>query len=155
SWFGLALSPEQDRVWWAGGGANLVHTFDLNEQKLKRTSKPGVDPAKLTAEEKAKLKEFKSGLLLDAKKGLLYSLDINKASLAVVDVKDDHKVKTAELEGRPYDLVLSHNGAQLYVSDWAGRQLLAVDTKSLRTVARIPVGEHPNQLVLHPKDDRL
>ena len=59
------------------------------------------------------------------------------------------------LEGRPYDIVLGRNGAQLYVSDWANRQILAIDTDSLRVVARIPVGEHPNQIVMHPKDDRL
>src|SRR5262249_32956221 len=64
-------------------------------------------------------------------------------------------IKTAALEGRPYDLILGRNGAQLYISDWANRQILAVDTDNLRIVARIPVGEHPNQLALHPKDDRL
>ena len=57
--------------------------------------------------------------------------------------------------GRPYDVVRGRNGVLLYVSDWAGRAVLAVDPKSLRVVAKIPVGEHPNQMVLHPKDDRL
>src|SRR5262249_5471123 len=33
--------------------------------------------------------------------------------------------------------------------------VLAVDPETLRTVARISIGEHPNQLALHPKDDRL
>src|SRR5262245_61617891 len=37
SWFGLALSPEQDKVWWSGGG-NPLHTFDLRDGKLTRTS---------------------------------------------------------------------------------------------------------------------
>jgi YVTN family beta-propeller protein len=158
SWFGLALSPKEDRVWWSGGGANMLHTFDLTDHKLTRTSKDEIDTSKLSAEERAALakqREFKCGVLLDPKKDVLYSLDINKASLAVAKVKDGSTVKTAELEGRPYDLVVGRNGAQLYVSDWANRQLLTVDTDSMRVVARIPVGEHPNQLVLHPKDDRL
>jgi YVTN family beta-propeller protein len=55
---------------------------------------------------------------------------------------------------RPYDVALARNGL-LYVSDWAERVVLVVDPQSLRTVSRIPVGEHPNQIVLHPKDDRL
>jgi YVTN family beta-propeller protein len=146
SWFGLATTPAQDRVWWSGGGANQLHVFDLKDNKLTHTSDERVNPDKQ--------KEFKSGILLNPKKDLLYSLDINKASLAVYSLKDG-KTKAGELEGRPYDLVLGHNGAQLYVSDWANRQILAVDTESLRIVARIAVGEHPNQLVLHPKDDRL
>jgi YVTN family beta-propeller protein len=158
SWFGLVLSPKQDRVWWAGGGANMLHTFDLKDGKLTRTSKDEIDPAKLSAEEKAALakqKEFKSGILLDPKRDLLYSLDINKSSLAVVSTKDGSTTKTIELEGRPYDIVTGRNGAQLYVSDWAGRQLLVVDAETLKLAARIAVGEHPNQMALHPKDDRL
>jgi YVTN family beta-propeller protein len=33
--------------------------------------------------------------------------------------------------------------------------VLAVDPEALRIVARIPVGEHPNQMAAHPTDDRL
>src|SRR5258708_2722203 len=38
SWFGLAVSPGEDHIWWAGGGANMLHTFDLKDKKLTRTS---------------------------------------------------------------------------------------------------------------------
>ena len=148
SWFGLATTPAQDRVWWSGGGADQLHTFDLKDGKLSRTSDE-------TAGHRPGEKDFKSGISPRCEEGLLYSLDINKATLAVIGLKEGRTIKTAELEGRPYDLVLSRNGAQLYVSDWAGRQVLVVDTDSLKIVARIPVGEHPNQMVLHPKDDRL
>lgn len=55
---------------------------------------------------------------------------------------------------RPYDVVRGRNGT-VYVSDWADRCVLAVDAETLRTVGRITVGEHPNQLALHPEDDRL
>ena len=27
SWFGLAASPRFDRLWWSGGGANVVYSF--------------------------------------------------------------------------------------------------------------------------------
>src|SRR5205814_7494023 len=64
-------------------------------------------------------------------------------------------LKKAACGGRPYDVALGRNGALLYVSDWAGRAVLAVSPDDLRTVAKIHVGEHPNQLATHPKDDRL
>src|SRR5207248_2803154 len=67
---------------------------------------------------------------------------------------DGKEVKKLSTGGRPYDVVQARNGL-LYVSDWAGRQVFAVDPGQLRTIARIGVGEHPNQLTLHPKDDRL
>src|SRR5207245_9386721 len=63
--------------------------------------------------------------------------------------------KPVAIGGRPYDVVLARNRSRLYVSDWAHRTVLALDPDDLRVVARIPVGEHPNQLTLHPRDDRL
>jgi YVTN family beta-propeller protein len=162
SWFGLVLSPEQDKIWWSGGGADLLHIFDLHEGKLKRTSKAEVDPAKLSKEELEQLKKelekerpFKSGLTLDAKTHTLYSLNINAGTITALNLKDGTWGKPVAIGGRPYDVVLARNGSRLYVSDWAGRTLLALDPKDLRIVARIPVGEHPNQVALHPKDDRL
>ena len=50
---------------------------------------------------------------------------------------------------------MSRNGEQLFVSDWAGRVVRVLDPGDLRTVARIAVGEHPNQIAVHPKDDRI
>ncbi len=52
-------------------------------------------------------------------------------------------------------MVLARNGSRLYVSDWASRTVLALDPVELRTMARIAVGEHPNQIAVHPEDDRL
>lgn len=40
SWFGLALAPEGDRVWWSGGGGNVLHAFRLADRHLSRTSGP-------------------------------------------------------------------------------------------------------------------
>src|SRR5262249_5927765 len=56
---------------------------------------------------------------------------------------------------RPYDVVLAADGARLYISDWAQQTVLVLDPDELRIVAKIPVGEHPNQLAVHPRDDRL
>jgi YVTN family beta-propeller protein len=159
SWFGLAISPEEDKVWWSGGGAARLHTFDLKDGRLTLTSSAEPDPAKLSADEQAKLKApqhpFRSGVLLDAPGKKLYSLDINAGTISAIDLKDGGSSKTVSCGGRPYDVVLTRNRALLYVSDWAGRVVLALNPQDLRTIARIAVGEHPNQMAVHPKDDRL
>jgi YVTN family beta-propeller protein len=162
SWFGLALSPEEDRVWWSGGGADMLHTFDLKDGNLTRTSKTEIDPSKLSKEERDKLKEemakqkaFKSGLLLDAKREKLYSLDIDAGTITAVDLKTGEAGKPGPCGKRPYDVAMGRSGVQLFVSDWADRCVLVLDRDELRTVARIPVGEHPNQIAVHPKDDRI
>ena len=47
SWFGLAADRAQGRVWWSGGGANVLHTYDVKNGKLTRTETVDArDPSK-------------------------------------------------------------------------------------------------------------
>ncbi len=156
SWFGLAMTPDEKRLWWSGGGAGMLHSYDLNDLKLNRTGveEPPPPTRENRKEAAAKNNSFKSGLLLDSGSRTLFSLDTNAGTIDAVDL-ESATTRIGKLGGRPYDVVRERNGAQLYVSDWAGRTVLAVDPKTLRVVARIPVGEHPNQMAVHPKDDRL
>ena len=162
SWFGLAVSANEDKVWWAGGGTGSLHTFDFKDGKFARTSTKEVDPTTLKPEEVLKLaeelkgnKSFKSGLCVDEKRGVLYSLDINVGTITALKLGGETKPRVGTLGGRPYDVLVGPGGHLLYVSDWSRRQVLVVDPDELRVVAKIPVGEHPNQLALHPKDGRL
>jgi YVTN family beta-propeller protein len=148
SWFGLALSAAQDKVWWSGGGADMLHTFQLRDGKLVRTSKPEAKRSTATH-------NFRSGLALDARRQTVYSLDINRSTITAINLKDGTAGKCAPCGSRPYDVVVAPNGTQLYVSDWAQRTIRVVDPESLRTVAKIPVGDHPNQIAVHPRDARV
>jgi YVTN family beta-propeller protein len=160
SWFGLAVAADGGTVCWSGGGAAMLHTFSLQSGKLKRTSPDEPETAKLPKKEVAALKEkltqgFRSGLWLDDKDGRVYSLHINQGGIAAIDLKTGTAGPVAKIGGRPYDVAMSRSRTQLFISDWAGRCVLVLDPKELRVVAKIPVGEHPNQLATHPKDDRL
>ncbi|HKB00775.1 MAG TPA: beta-propeller fold lactonase family protein [Gemmataceae bacterium] len=158
SWYGLALDKQEAKVWWSGGGYGKLHTFDLTDGKLTLTSP--LDPAprkeptpKAGAKAAPVSKEFRSGLFLDEARGVLYALGINTGELTATSLTDG-TAKTAAIGGRPYDILLGPRGHQLYVSDWAGRQVLVIDPAELRVVRKVPVGEHPNQMALH-KDGRL
>jgi YVTN family beta-propeller protein len=157
SWFGLALAPAEGCIWWSGGGAGMLHCFTLADGKLTRTSPDEPEPEGKKKKAKAKAGDagFKSGLLLDAKANLLYSLNINQGTICAIDLKMGAAGPAVSLGGRPYDVAMSHNRAQLFVSDWAHRTILVLDPRELRVVNKIAVGEHPNQLALHPRDDRL
>jgi YVTN family beta-propeller protein len=98
---------------------------------------------------------FRSGLLHDAETDTLYSLEINNGTLTEIPLSGAKMVRKSPCGQRPYDIVRGRGGKLLYVSDWAARAVLAVDAKELRVVAKIAVGEHPNQMAVHPKDDRL
>ncbi|MBO0699062.1 MAG: beta-propeller fold lactonase family protein, partial [Zavarzinella sp.] len=183
SWYGLALDKAEAKVWWSGGGYGKLHTFDLKGGQLMRTSPPDPEPRKENARprkgaakagpdadpapkkdaakadadaEPAPKKEptarpFPSGICLDEARGVLYSLSINSGELSVVNPKVG-TAKTVTLGGRPYDVVVGAH--QVFVSDWAGRQVFVIDPAELRVIRKIPVGEHPNQMALH-KDGRL
>src|SRR5262249_14424088 len=155
SWYGLALDKAEAKVWWSGGGYGKLHTFDLKDSKLAATSGAEPEPKKeprakkVDPEDPQPTQPFPSGLFLDESKGLLYSLLINSGELAIHNLKDD-SAKKVTIGGRPYDIVLGPGGHQLFVSDWAGRQVLVIDPAELRVVRKIGVGEHPNQMALHP-----
>jgi len=171
SWFGLALDEKTGGIWWSGGGSDLIHTYDLKGKSLTRTSEPEPAPPSRergNAKAKAKTKErtkrepaapkhFRSGLALDHESKTLYTLDIDAATITAkpLDSSSERKPATGPVGIRPYDVAIGRNGHQLYVSDWAGRMVLALNPTDLRVVAKIPVGEHPNQIAVHPKDDRI
>jgi YVTN family beta-propeller protein len=170
SWFGLATDGA-GRFWWSGGGDAALHAFQWSEGKLN--SLPGLPTAPNGSDPNATPLGFRTGVCYDPNSQNLFSLTILGRSDAKTFPAVDGSIeesrggvisrihpggepgeRKAACGKRPYDVVLARNGL-LYVSDWADRRLLAVDPESLRTVARVSVGEHPNQIVLHPADDRL
>ncbi len=158
SWFGLAHDPATDRLWWAGGGNGMIHNYTLKGRELTRTGAADPDSSAMTKADRvaaAKRKTFKGGLTFDPATKILYSLDVDAGTIAAIDTTGQAAERTASIGGRPYDLAVSRNGSRLYVSDWAGSVVLALDPTDLHVVARIGVGEHPNQIARHPKDDRL
>ncbi|MCY2985087.1 MAG: bifunctional YncE family protein/alkaline phosphatase family protein [Planctomycetota bacterium] len=161
SWFGLAMSADEQKLIWSGGGAGQLHTFEIADGKLTRTSEKEPDVRSMKREEAAALKaqlvkekSFRGGLCLDEQRQCVYSLKINAGKLAVIPFGGE-EAKELDLGGRPYDVQLSPRNGLLYISDWSERRIVVVDPVLFRVVARIPVGEHPNQIAFHPTDDRL
>jgi YVTN family beta-propeller protein len=171
SWFGLALDPATGRLWWSGGGDAVLYGFSWVGSKLdpRESYPPTAEPGAAATENPPA--GFRTGVYFDSKGGALYSLTVlakgGNKSFAWGDASQDVATggaisrvgkgtgdMSAPCGRRPYDVLMGRNGL-LYVSDWADRAVLVVDPESLRTIGRIPVGEHPNQMVLHPKDDRL
>lgn len=169
SWFGLEVSPDGTTAWWSGGGEGRTLRFGIDGDTLTWQSTPSPQPLRLSLPEIEKLKErysstgFRGGLCLDPQRRLLYCLETNAGRLVaepLADV-DGGEAFTAgsraplSLGGRPYDVQLGASGRLLYVSDWAGGHLVVVDAEGWRIVDTIPVGEHPNQIVLSPDGRRL
>jgi YVTN family beta-propeller protein len=160
SWFGLAGDLQAGKLWWSGGGAGVIHNFDINGTRLERTGAPEPIAARKGDVKKddvpsSVVAKFSSGLALDAESGTLYSLDVGDGQIIALDRATGEVRKKAAIGGRPYDVVMARNRTRLYVSDWSGSRVLVLDPAELRVVDSIAVGEHPNQMVLHPTDGRL
>jgi len=159
SWFGLALDEPSGKVWWSGGGSDLINTFEIKAKSLTQTDEPSPQPRERskTKGDRGEPRPFRSGLTLDKEHKTLYTLDIAMGTITMKPLGSapDRKPLTAKVGVRPYDVAFSQNGRQLYVSDWASRLVLTVDPTDLRIVSKIAVGEHPNQIAVHPKDDRI
>jgi YVTN family beta-propeller protein len=152
SWFGLAAAPAGEQIWWSGGGGGALHRFRLGDRRLVRTSDPEPESSPAKTRQRG---HFRAGLALDPERKFLYSLDVEAGTIMALDLATQKEVKSAPAGSRPYDVALARNGTQLFVSDWARRVVRVLDPADLRTVARIAVGEHPNQIAVHPRDDRL
>ncbi len=172
SWFGLAMDPEAGKVWWSGGGGDRIHAFDLKGHELTRDQSLGharrappknelpkdANQGKVDVNVKPEApmprpdpNKFKAGLAFDPASRTLYSLDIDAGTITAIDTTGKKPDRTAKVGERPYDVAIARNGKMLYVSDWIGRAVLAVSPEDLRVVASIGVGEHPNQIAVHPR----
>ncbi len=174
TWFGLAKENSSGRLWWSGGGSSVLHQYTWKDGKLEAGSDfpPALKPGE-AAPPDAPPTGFRTGMCLDQESGVLYSLTILPkgdgksfawgdattdkglgGAITLLQTRDGNKTVSQKCGKRPYDVVLARNGL-LYVSDWADRRVLVVEPQTLKTIGRISVGEHPNQLALHPQDNRL
>ena len=94
-------------------------------------------------------------MALDSHRKRLYSLDVDAGIITTIDLATEKEIQSEAAGARPYDVAVARNGSRLYVSEWAGRVVRVLDPVDLRTVARITVGDHPNQIAIHPQDDRI
>jgi YVTN family beta-propeller protein len=159
SWFGLAMTPDEKRLWWSGGGSGLLYSFELqNGEIVALQDEPTTvkaDGASKKGKPAGQRGEFKSGVAIDAEKQVIYSLEINAGKILALSVKDGSILQSTSCGKRPYDVALSRDRSHLYVSDWAGRCLYVLNPGDFAVMAKIPVGEHPNQVAVHPTDGRI
>ncbi|HYK52688.1 MAG TPA: bifunctional YncE family protein/alkaline phosphatase family protein, partial [Candidatus Eremiobacteraceae bacterium] len=62
---------------------------------------------------------------------------------------------TAPTGPEPLAVVLSADGSQAYVSDWAGSSIAVIDTKTGKPARSIDVADHPNALLLSSDGAKL
>ena len=145
SWYGLKFSSNDKKLYVSGGNDNVILGYDLINNKLKLADT-------ITLGKKWPNRISPAGFDIDEKKELLYVVTKDNNSLYVVDLKTKKIKKQLPLGGEGFTCVLSQDLKELYVSCWGCEKLLVYDTAKEEFVATIPVGSHPNEILLSKKE---
>ena len=146
AWGGLAFSADEKYLYASGGDDNWILRYSIINNKLitsdtiklgeawsKRNNTPPVSP---------------TGIALDDKKGILYTVTKQDNSLYIIDLKTKNILGKTALGSEAYTCLLSPDKNQLYISLWGGDKIAVFDVKKNIVKDFIAVGDNPNDLCL-------
>lgn len=141
-WNGLAFSPDGKTLYASAGPKGLL-VFDYSDRHVKRKrSVPAPENS------------FISGIAVHPQTGVIYALNESFNQLYVLD-PTDFKLQAAVNTGdNPHSCRFGEDGRHLYISNWGGKSVTVIDTKTNGHVRDIRVGVRPNDMALAP-DGRL
>ena len=150
SWYGLAFSQDEKRIFAAGGNDNKIVVYTIENQKLKQDT-----VIKLGAESWPKNKICPTGIALDDATNRLFTATKEDSALYVCDTKTMKVLKKYPLSSEPYSVLVSQVRSEIYVSLWGDKKIVVFDLKTLTTKGFINVGDHPNEMILNKKESLL
>ena len=147
SFFGIDFSADGSKLFVSGGGFNRIYIFARKDSQFVLA-----DSINLTPDRKTEW--FVTGLASSDSGKILYAATKTLKKLLKISVSDKKILKTLDFDHFLYDVVLGPDRSKLYVSVWGGKAVAVVNPKTLKLLKMIPVGDHPNKMVLS-KDGRL
>ncbi|WP_316797659.1 bifunctional YncE family protein/alkaline phosphatase family protein [Pedobacter frigidisoli] len=149
SWYGLAFSKDENHLYVSGGNDNIIIKFTIRNQNLAES-----DTIKL-GEPWPKSKISPAGIAVNKSGTKLFTVTKEDSCLYFINPEDKRITQKIQLPAIAYSCVLSGDESKLYVSLWGGRAVAVVNTADEKIVATIPVGDHPNELLLNRKGNYL
>ncbi|RZM21222.1 MAG: hypothetical protein EOO88_33935, partial [Pedobacter sp.] len=149
SWYGLAFTKDEKQLYVSGGNDNWILNLELKEGKFVKS-----DTIKLGAVW-PKGKIGPAGLVVNKTNTKLYVVTKEDSSVYVIDPSKKQVLKKIQLPAIAYSCLLSPDENRLYVSLWGGQAVAVVNTATSAIDQLIPVGNHPNELLLNKKGDYL
>ncbi|MHB1921674.1 MAG: bifunctional YncE family protein/alkaline phosphatase family protein [Chitinophagaceae bacterium] len=141
SWLGLAFGQQDQYLYVSGGNDNIILRFLVWKGRLVKP-----DTLRLGAPWPNRISP--AGLAVDDAHHLLFVVTKEDSALYVVNLRTQKVWKRIPLPAEAYSCALSPRFPVLYISLWGGARVLVVNTQSLKITAEIPVGSHPNDLVV-------
>lgn len=140
SWYGLAFLDEKT-LYASGGNDNWILEYRVATNHLQLN-----DSIKLGEKWPAKISP--AGIAIDRSKKILYTVTKDNNSLYAINLKTKKIMQQTALGSEAYTCLLSPDNKMLYISAWGFEKVLVFDTQKKLLVDSIPVGAHPNEMVL-------
>ncbi|SEG13767.1 40-residue YVTN family beta-propeller repeat-containing protein [Halpernia humi] len=144
SWYGLTFSRNGKKLYVSGGNDNMILIYPIIKQKLGTA-----DTIKLGKKWPNKISP--TGIAVNDKAKILYTVTKENNSLYVVDLKSKKVLNQIELGAEAYDCLLSPDKKNLYISLWGADEVAVFDTQSKKITSKIKVENNPNELCLNKK----
>ncbi|MFA6275336.1 MAG: bifunctional YncE family protein/alkaline phosphatase family protein [Pedobacter sp.] len=149
SWYGLAFSKDEQHLYASGGNDNWILDFQIKNNKLAKSDTIKLGPIW------PKGKISPAGIAVNKSNTKLYTVTKEDSSLYIIDPAKKEIQKRIQLPAIAYSCVLSADESKLYISLWGGRSVAVINTNSGTITQRIPVGDHPNELLLNKNSNYL
>lgn len=149
SWYGLAFTKDEKHLYVSGGNDNLILNFSIQNNKFVTA-----DTIKL-GETWPKGKISPAGIAVNKANNKLFTVTKEDSCLYIVNPVEKRIIKKIQLPAIAYSCILSPDETKLYISLWGGRKVGIVNINEEKITEYIPVGDHPNELLLNSKGNYL
>lgn len=145
SWYGLAFSRDEKKLYASGGNDNWILVFNIAGSKLGTP-----DTIKLAPNAWPKNKVCPTGMVTNKSNSRLYSVTKEDSTLYIIDPDKKDILKQVKLPAEAYSCILSPDEKTLYISLWGG-DMLGFYNIATQTLSTIKTSSHPNELLLDKK----
>jgi YVTN family beta-propeller protein len=145
SWYGLAFSRDEKKLYASGGNDNWILVFSIADNKLGTP-----DTIKLAPNAWPKNKVCPTGMVTNKSNSRLYSVTKEDSTLYIINPDKKEILKQVKLPAEAYSCILSPDEKTLYISLWGGDKLGFYNIAT-QTLSTIKTSSHPNELLLDKK----
>ena len=145
SWYGLAFSKDEKKLYASGGNDNWILCYPISNNKL------GNADTIILGKQWPKDKICPTGITVNKTGDRLYSVTKEDSTLYIINPASHSIINKIKLAAEAYSCVLSPDEKTLYVSLWGSDQVAVFDVVKEALAATINTESHPNELLLNKK----
>ncbi len=155
AWLGLVWHPDGKRLFSSGAADNSIREVEWRNERLVPGRTYTLAPPQKGGGGAMENPGFVGGLALSPDARVLYAAQVYGKAVAAVDVETGEVLARAALQAEAYAAAVPSDGSAVYVSVWGASRVAVLEPRTLRALAEIVVGEHPNAMVFSKDQKRL